>query len=161
MTQLCLGPWKYSDSSLDCHWHFEYFRDDFFSFLTDFSYFPQNYLFSKVTEHDQNRSKIYLLKDVFNYFSIDCQLFYFLTRIIPTSSKKNNKFCPCIKSSSPVFTGVCVTRSLILFVCFVDRCLSFYAFSFGRSFDYTIVIFKLFLYFTWSKSSKLKIPHLL
>ena len=34
-------------------------------------------------------------------------------------------------SSSPVFSGVRVTRSLVLWVCFVDRCLSFCTFSFG------------------------------
>jgi hypothetical protein len=31
----------------------------------------------------------------------------------------------------PVFSGVRVTRSLVLYVCFVDRCLSFCTFSFG------------------------------
>ena len=35
-------------------------------------------------------------------------------------------------SSPPVFSVVRVTRSLVLCVCFVDRCLSFYAFSFGH-----------------------------
>ena len=35
-------------------------------------------------------------------------------------------------SSSPVFNGVRVTRSLVLYVCFVDRCLSFCTFSFGH-----------------------------
>ena len=35
-------------------------------------------------------------------------------------------------SSPPVFSGVRVTRSLILYVCFVDRCLSFCTFSFGN-----------------------------
>ena len=35
-------------------------------------------------------------------------------------------------SSPPVFSGVRVTRSLVLYVCFVDRCLSFYTFSFGH-----------------------------
>ena len=35
-------------------------------------------------------------------------------------------------SSSPVFSGVRVTRSLDLCVCFVDRCLSFCTFSFGH-----------------------------
>ena len=35
-------------------------------------------------------------------------------------------------SSLPVFSGVRVTRSLALWVCFVDRCLSFYTFSFGH-----------------------------
>jgi hypothetical protein len=33
-------------------------------------------------------------------------------------------------SSPPVFSGVRVTRSLVLYVCFVDRCLSFCTFSF-------------------------------
>ena len=35
-------------------------------------------------------------------------------------------------SSPPVFSGVRVTRSLVLYVCFVDRYLSFCAFSFGH-----------------------------
>jgi len=35
-------------------------------------------------------------------------------------------------SSPPVFSEVRVTRSLVLYVCFVDRCLSFCPFSFGH-----------------------------
>jgi hypothetical protein len=35
-------------------------------------------------------------------------------------------------SLSPVFSGVRVTRSLVLCVCFVDRYLSFCPFSFGH-----------------------------
>jgi hypothetical protein len=35
-------------------------------------------------------------------------------------------------SSPPAFTGVRVTRSLVLYVCFVDRCLSFCTFSFSH-----------------------------
>ena len=35
-------------------------------------------------------------------------------------------------SSPPVFSGVRVTRSLVLCVCFVDRCLSICTFSFGH-----------------------------
>jgi hypothetical protein len=34
--------------------------------------------------------------------------------------------------SLPVFSGVRVTRSLVLYVCFVDRCSSFCTFSFGH-----------------------------
>ena len=34
--------------------------------------------------------------------------------------------------STPVFSGVCVTGSLVLCVCFVDRCLFFCTFSFGH-----------------------------
>jgi hypothetical protein len=36
-----------------------------------------------------------------------------------------------ILSLSPVFSGICVTRSLDLYVCFVDRWLSFCPFSFS------------------------------
>ena len=32
---------------------------------------------------------------------------------------------------TPIFSGVRVTRYLVLYVCFVDRCLSFCTFSFG------------------------------
>jgi hypothetical protein len=35
-------------------------------------------------------------------------------------------------SSPSVFSGVRVTRSLVLYVCVVDRCLSFCTFSFGH-----------------------------
>ena len=34
--------------------------------------------------------------------------------------------------SPPVFSGVRVTRSLVLCVCFVDHCFSFCAFTFGH-----------------------------
>ena len=34
--------------------------------------------------------------------------------------------------STPVYSGVRITRSLVLCVCFVDRCLSFCTFSFGH-----------------------------
>ena len=35
-------------------------------------------------------------------------------------------------SSPPVFSGIRITRSLVLYLFFVDRCLSFCAFSFGH-----------------------------
>ena len=35
-------------------------------------------------------------------------------------------------SSPPLLSGVCVTRSLVLCPCFVDRCLSLCRFSFGH-----------------------------
>ena len=38
---------------------------------------------------------------------------------------------PVHLSSPPVFSGIHVTRSLVLYVCFVDRCLYFCTFSFG------------------------------
>ena len=50
------------------------------------------------------------------------------------------------------FSGVRFTQSLVLCVCFVDRCLSFYPFSFGHcvrlpftDYDDPFGIFKLFL----------------
>ena len=42
------------------------------------------------------------------------------------------RILPGNMSSPPVFSGVRVTRSLVLYVCFVDRCLSFRTFSFGH-----------------------------
>jgi len=35
-------------------------------------------------------------------------------------------------SSPPFFSGIRVTRSLVLYICFVDHCLSFCPFSFGH-----------------------------
>ena len=57
---------------------------------------------------------------------------------------------PELLSSTPVFSGIRVTRSLVLWVCFVDRCLPFLAtvlsvLRFTDS-DYTFGIFKLLLY---------------
>ena len=54
-------------------------------------------------------------------------------------------------SSPSVFSGVRVTRSLVLCVCFVDLCLSFCTFSFGHCFVCSSIygffgIFKLFLF---------------
>ena len=53
-------------------------------------------------------------------------------------------------SLTPVFSGVRVTRSLVLCACFVDRSLSFCTFSFGLLLRYTdsyypFGIFNLFL----------------
>jgi hypothetical protein len=39
---------------------------------------------------------------------------------------------PVHLSSPAVFSGVCVTRSFVLYVCFVDRCSSFCTFSFDH-----------------------------
>jgi hypothetical protein len=60
-------------------------------------------------------------------------------------------------SSSPVFIGVRVTRSLVLYVCFVDRCLSFCTFSFGyyvvcssSIYGFWLPPFGIFKLFIWS-----------
>ena len=66
-------------------------------------------------------------------------------------------------SSPPVFSGVRDTRSLVLYVCFVDRCLSFCTFSFGNCVvnvlryadsDYPFAIFKLFLHIDNNRLTK-------
>jgi hypothetical protein len=42
------------------------------------------------------------------------------------------------EQTTPVFSGVRVSRSLVLCVCFVDRCLSFCTFSFGHCVKHNI-----------------------
>jgi hypothetical protein len=49
-----------------------------------------------------------------------------------TDNSVENVHLPGAPEFIPVFNGVGVTRSLVLCVCFVDRCLSFYAFSFDH-----------------------------
>jgi hypothetical protein len=48
-------------------------------------------------------------------------------------------------SSPPGFSGVRVTRSLVLYVCFVDRCLSFCTFSFGHCVVCSSSVYELWL----------------
>ena len=47
------------------------------------------------------------------------------------------------------FSGVRVTRSLVLYVCFVDHCLSFCPFSFGHCFVCSSAIYGLFWLPLW------------
>ena len=54
-----------------------------------------------------------------------------LTRWVPLIDQELLTFTEHL-SSPPVFSGVRVTRSLVVCVCFVDRCLSFSLFSFGH-----------------------------
>ena len=35
-------------------------------------------------------------------------------------------------SASPIVSGICITRSFVLCICYVDRCLSFCSFYFGH-----------------------------
>jgi hypothetical protein len=53
-----------------------------------------------------------------------------ITRRVP-SVEQELLTLPEHLSSPPVFSGIPVTQSLVLCVCFVDRCLSFCTFSFG------------------------------
>jgi hypothetical protein len=58
----------------------------------------------------------------------------FVTRLTPRVSLVEQELLtlPKHRSSPPVFSGVRVTRSLVLYVCFVDHCFSFSTFSFGH-----------------------------
>ena len=54
-----------------------------------------------------------------------------LTRRVPLEEQELFTV-PEHMSSTSIFSGVRVTRFLVLYVCFVNRCLSFCAFSFGH-----------------------------
>ena len=65
-----------------------------------------------------------------------------MTLIVPDEDHSSYASCalveqelltlPELMSSPPVLVGVGVTRSLVLYVCFVDRCLPFCNFSFAH-----------------------------
>ena len=56
-----------------------------------------------------------------------------LSSISPISTKQTISSYPSgAPDFTPGFSGVCVTRSLVLCICFVDHCLSFCTFSFGH-----------------------------
>ena len=57
-------------------------------------------------------------------------------------------------SSPPIFSGVRVTRSLVSCICFVDRCLSFYTFSFGHC-----IVCSSSIYGFWLPSWYLQVLH--
>jgi hypothetical protein len=64
-------------------------------------------------------------------------------------------------SSPPVFSGVRVTRSLVVYVCFVDRRLSFCSFSFGQCvFCSSLLLSKCFKSYKYkfNLTKSLKIP---
>jgi hypothetical protein len=54
-----------------------------------------------------------------------------LTRWVPLADQELLTL-PEHMNSTPVFSWVRVTRSFVLYVCFVDRCFSFCTFSFGH-----------------------------
>jgi hypothetical protein len=60
-------------------------------------------------------------------------------------------------SSPPVFSGVRVTRSLVLYVCFVDHCLSFCTFSFGHCVVCSSSIYGFWLLLWYLKNLLIKI----
>jgi hypothetical protein len=57
-----------------------------------------------------------------------------IEHIILSSNNVWNIVWLCLLQNASMFSGVRVTRSLVLYLCFVDRCLSFCTFSFGHCF---------------------------
>ena len=73
--------------------------------------------------------------------------YYLVTRLTRRVSLVEEELLtlPVHLSSPPVFSGVRVTRSLVLYVCFVDCCLSFCTFSFGHCLVCSSLIYGLWL----------------
>ena len=78
----------------------------------------------------------------------------FVTVLVTRLTRRMPLVLPKHLSSPPVSSGVHATRSLVLYVCFVDRCLSFCTFPLAivssvllryMDSDYPFGIFKLFL----------------
>jgi hypothetical protein len=79
-------------------------------------------------------SKILLVVNTSRSFPLSRLITGFVTRLtrrVPLVEQELLTL-PEHMNSSPVFSGVRVTRSLVLYVCFIDRCLSFCTFSFGH-----------------------------
>ena len=68
-----------------------------------------------------------------------------LVSYVSLFQNKRQPTLPEHPSTPPVFSGVRVTRSLVLCVCFVDRCLSFCTFSFGHCVVCSSSIYELWL----------------
>ena len=75
-----------------------------------------------------------LLPTIYSKDSIIWLASGFVTRLIRRVPLLEQELLTLLKqlSSSPVFSGVRVTRSLVLCVCFLDRCSSFCTFPFGH-----------------------------
>ena len=70
---------------------------------------------------------------------VNMYIIYLISQLLVWTWCRRNKIAdltvftlPEHLSSPSVFSGVLVTRSVVLCVCFVDRCLSFCTFSFGH-----------------------------
>ena len=70
-----------------------------------------------MSRHTRNRKCL--------HFRYNCSNFRFSVTFLVV-------FFPLHQSLSLIFSGVRVTRSLVLYGCFVDRCLSFITFSVGH-----------------------------
>ena len=67
-----------------------------------------------------------------------------LIRLVPVVEQELHTLLEHL-SSPPVFRRVCAIRSLVLYVCFVNRCLSFCPFYFGHCVVCSSSIYRLWL----------------
>ena len=90
-------------------------------------------------------------------FPHSCLITGFVTRLTRRMSLVEQELptLPEHLRSPPVFIGVRVTRSLVLYVCFVNRCLCFCTFSFGHCFVCSSSIYGFWLHL-WYLQTLLK-----
>jgi hypothetical protein len=82
------------------------------------------YVSQMTTDNSTCRKHLPVLSSFMTYYRI-------LTTLTRVSLVEQKLFTlPEHLSSPPVFSGVRVSRSLVLYVCFIDRCLSFCTFFF-------------------------------
>ena len=79
-----------------------------------------------------------------------------LTRRVPLLSGAGTAYPSGSPEFTPGFSGVRVTRSLVVYVCFADRCLSFCTFSFGHCIVCSSSIYGFWLPFWYLQT----LPHL-
>jgi hypothetical protein len=84
-----------------------------------------------------------LVVNTSRYFPRSWLITGFVTRLTRRVSLVEQELLTLLEylCSLPIFSEVRVTRSLVLYVCFVDRCLSFCIFSFGHCVVYSSSIY--------------------
>ena len=127
----CLGQKNVNVTvSIDIWWIFFFF-----------TYLPTHYLEGRVAKRETNnflRLASWLETRMFPKTGIilnarwNVTRMYWKTGTVVTLVEQERLTLPKHPSSTIVFSGVCVTRSLALSVCVVNRCLSFCPFSFGH-----------------------------
>jgi hypothetical protein len=99
--------------------------------------FSVNTMFWMWTKYQTKRRENYCSSQLDVHMFLDLYMYhlYSLTLFFSTTgatSGAGTAFPSGIPEFTTVFFGVCVTQSLVLCACFVDRCLSFCTFSFGH-----------------------------
>ena len=100
-----------------------YFQEQIYTYMI---------LYTQCFSTQKLQCKIYIIGVVLYLFEVRFSGFVTrLSRRVPLVEQELLTI-PEHLSSPPIFSGVRVTRSLVLYVCFADRCFSFCTFSFGH-----------------------------